>query len=81
MNTISQRLLEDALRLPDAERADLAASLIDSLDQQMDEDVQSAWDSEILRRVAELDSGSRKPVPWPVARRMILDASDACPES
>ena len=76
MNTTTRKLLEDALRLPEPDRAELAAFLIDSLDQEVDEDAHSAWDSEILRRLAELDSGAVKPIPWPEARRMIVGAGD-----
>ncbi len=76
MNPTSKNLFEDALGLPDAERADLAALLIDSLDQQIDEDGQSAWASEVARRLAEFDKGSVKPVPWPEARRRIMEPAD-----
>lgn len=81
MSPNAQRLLEDALRLPDTDRADLAALLIDSLDRQTDEDAQSAWDSEIACRLAEIDAGSVEPVPWPEARRRILGASDGSTNS
>ena len=72
----SQNLFEDALGLPDAERADLAALLIDSLDRQIDEDGPSGWASEIARRLAELDRGAVKLVPWPEARRRIMETAD-----
>ena len=72
MTSPAQKLLEDALRLPEGERADLAARLIESLDPQADDDVQGAWGAEIRRRLAELDAGSVQPIPWPEARRRIL---------
>jgi hypothetical protein len=31
----------------------------------------SAWSEEIKRRIAELDSGKVKPIPWEEARRQI----------
>jgi putative addiction module component (TIGR02574 family) len=71
MNVAFQELLDTALRLPDKDRADLAASLIESLDEPFDSDVQSAWAEEIQRRVAELDSGAISAVPWEEARRKI----------
>ena len=40
------------------------------------ENVAAAWDAEILRRLAELDSGAVRPVPWAEARRLIRGASD-----
>ncbi len=81
MSAIAEKLLEDALRLPDRDRADMATSLIDSLDRHFDEGAQAAWDLEIARRVAELDSHSVKPIPWPEARRLILDQPDGSPDS
>ena len=71
MNTTAQELLEIALRLPDRERADLAASLIESLDQPFDADARDAWAEEVRRRVAEIDSGAVQAVPWDKARQII----------
>jgi putative addiction module component (TIGR02574 family) len=76
MNTTAKRLYDDALQLPDSERAELAAWLIESLDPKVDSDVDAAWDVEIKRRIDELDSGKVTAVPWPEARRMILGLSD-----
>ncbi len=71
MNEDPARLLAEALKLPQDARAALAASLLDSLDQEVDEDAESAWQAEIDRRLRELDSGRVKPVPWSEARRRI----------
>lgn len=65
-------LLEKALKLPAAARAALAGSLIESLDETVDEDAEAAWAEEISRRTRELDSGKAKTVSWSKARRMIL---------
>ena len=64
-------LLKEALKLPPEARAALAGSLLDSLDQEVDEDAEEAWKLEIDRRLRELDSGSVKPIPWSEARRRI----------
>lgn len=64
-------LLKEALKLPPEARAALAGSLLDSLDQEVDEDAEAAWHAEIDRRLRELDSGTVKPVPWFEARRRI----------
>jgi len=64
-------LLKEALNLPPEARAALAASLLDSLDQEVDEDAEAAWHAEIDRRLRELDSGTVKPIPWSEARRRI----------
>lgn len=71
MNAATQELLDTALRLPDNDRADLAASLIESLDQPFDPDAQTAWAEEVRRRVADLDNGSAKAIPWDEARQII----------
>jgi putative addiction module component (TIGR02574 family) len=78
MNAIARKLLDGALELPPSERADLAASLLESLDDGDDADATAAWDVEIAKRIAELESGQVKAIPWAEARRMILsdDASE-----
>jgi putative addiction module component (TIGR02574 family) len=76
MNTAAKKLYDNALQLPDSERAELAAWLIESLDPEVDHDADAAWDTEIKRRIEELDSGAVTAVPWPEARRMILGLSD-----
>ena len=65
-------LLTEALDLPQEARAALAASLIDSLDDEVDEDAEAAWATEIARRVEEVRSGSVTLIPWTEARRRIL---------
>lgn len=55
-----EQVRSEALRLSEAERADLARSLVSSLDGPADADAESAWDAEILRRLAEIDAGSAK---------------------
>jgi len=64
-------LLKKALALPVSERADLAGSLIESLDKTQDESVAVAWDEEIARRMAESDAGSVKPVSLEAAGRRL----------
>ena len=67
------KLLEEALKLSPEARAALAASLLESLDDEVDEGAEAAWDKEIARRIHELDSGAVTPIPWPEARRRILE--------
>ena len=64
-------LLQQALALSERERADLACSIMDSLDATVDPDAESAWDQEVGRRVAELDSGAAKTIPWEQVQRRI----------
>jgi len=68
---LSQELLENAMRLPDEQRAALAAALLESLDQGIDEDAEAAWSAEIACRLRQVQSGDVKTVPWTQARKMI----------
>lgn len=78
MTGIARRLYEEALTLPDGDRADLAARLIESLDGDAEGDVDSAWNAEIARRLEALDAGRVRPVPWEEAEDMIFgDLGDA----
>jgi hypothetical protein len=54
------RLLEKALSLSIEEQEALADSLISNLGGKVDEGVQAAWEAEIGKRLAELDSGRAK---------------------
>ena len=74
MGDEATELLKKALTLPVAERAELAGSLIESLDEAGDESVIAAWDEEIGRRVTDLDSGEVKPLSLEEARRRLSSA-------
>lgn len=71
MDAISRQLLDAALMLPDSERAVLAAELIDSLDPVIDHDHEAAWSEEIARRIAALESGATRTIPWAEVRARI----------
>lgn len=79
MNASAEKILEDALRLPEPDRAELVASLMDSLESRVDEDTAAAWDAEIGKRVAELDSRTVEPVPWAEARGQIRGRTNGPP--
>jgi putative addiction module component (TIGR02574 family) len=55
-----KRLSSEVLALPESERAELALELIRSLDTPAEEGVEEAWDREIGRRIAHIDSGQAK---------------------
>lgn len=57
-------LLQKALALSEQERAELASTLIDSLDPITDDNVEAAWQEEITRRIQDLRSGKAKTIPW-----------------
>lgn len=64
-------ILRTALELPPEARAALAGSLLDSLDQTIDEDAEAAWEAEIAERLKQLDEGRVRLIPWAEARRRI----------
>lgn len=66
------KLLERAMALSVEEQEALAESLIASLGGKIDEGVMAAWDDEIKRRIADLDSGRVKAIPWDEVRRRNL---------
>lgn len=57
-----QRLRSQVLALSEAERAELAHDLIQSLDAPRDNGTEEAWDQEISRRIGEIDSGQAQSV-------------------
>ena len=56
-------ILKDALALPPEARAAVAGSLLESLDDQVDEGAEAAWEAEIARRLDDLDTGKVKLIP------------------
>jgi putative addiction module component (TIGR02574 family) len=75
MTPRTAQLLEEALRVPDEERAALTARLIDRLGV-APEEVEAAWSIEIERRLQEIDEGQAQLITWPEARQRILGPSD-----
>lgn len=77
MTSRAQELLREALTLPIAERADVAAELLASLDDAEADDpaaVESAWAAEIEKRARRvLADESSAGVPWEDVRRRAKD--------
>jgi len=71
MSRNADRLLDEALRLSEGDRAELAAKLIESLDGAPDADVDAAWAKEIERRCAAVDSGDAVTSDWETVRSRI----------
>ena len=69
MTQESLALLLKALALPEKERAELASTLINSLDPVVNENMEQAWQEEIARRLADVESGKVKLVPWDTVRQ------------
>ncbi len=72
MGNDTEKIIAEALRLPPEARAALASRLIESLDTEVDEGAEAAWSAEIARRLAEVDAGKVRPIPWAEARRQIM---------
>ncbi len=71
MSIVTTKVLAEALSLPEPDRARIAASLIESLEQEFDSEVENAWRAEVAHRLRELDTGAIETVDWVEARRMI----------
>ena len=63
MKATLDRVTHDALELSPQERAALAHSLILSMDEVVDPDVEQSWNAEIERRVGEIRSGKVEGIP------------------
>ena len=64
-------LLRRALALTVDERAALANTLLDSLEE-TGESVQAAWDEEVARRMQDLQAGKAVTVPWEELHQELL---------
>jgi putative addiction module component (TIGR02574 family) len=78
MTQDATELLKRALALTAEERAELASSLLESLDDGHDDPaaVEAAWNEEIARRIEDLDSGKVKPVSLETFRRKLASAAE-----
>ncbi len=72
MDAEAHDLLSRAMRLSEEQRADLAARLLESLDEAVEDGVEQGWGQEIERRLDALESRLTHPVPWETARRRIF---------
>jgi len=84
MEPNAELLLQSALSLPANERAEIAASLIESLDEEMDADVEAAWGEEIKRHLKQIDRGEVQLIPWDevirsMRERLIATTADRHP--
>ena len=72
MTSRAQELLREALTLPIAERADVAAELLASLDAAEADnpaEVEAAWAAEIERRARRAIDGESAGIPWEDVRQ------------
>jgi len=77
MSTPVEDLFRQASALDERDRATLAGLLLESLEHEVDEDVESAWKAEIERRLADLDTGSVELVPWAEVKAKLMTHTGA----
>ncbi|HUP65412.1 MAG TPA: addiction module protein [Thermoanaerobaculia bacterium] len=73
MSPSAKQLLNEVLRLDESDRASIAGALIESLHGPAEPGADEAWDEVIRRRVADLDAGKAKTVPWSEVRARLFD--------
>jgi putative addiction module component (TIGR02574 family) len=57
MTAKAERLKSELSELTPEDRAELARFLVQSLDEEQEQDVEAAWDEELKRRAAEIEDG------------------------
>jgi len=77
LKTNIERLLREALSLPEDARLDLVVALLESVeDGPTGERIGGAWSAEAKRRLEDVRAGAVKPVSWEVAESQIFDPPD-----
>ena len=72
MTKKAEDLLRQALDLNEAERAELAGALLQSLEPPADAEIEAAWHQEVQRRLRDLDAGRAELVPWEDVREQLF---------
>ena len=67
-----EELFRQAAELDEHDRATLAGLLLESLEHETDADVESAWQEEIARRLAELDASRVQLVSWDEVKAKLM---------
>lgn len=72
MERNAETVLKKALTLPEADRAEVAGALLNSLEPVEEADIESAWRQEVAARVAALDAGEVETIPWSEVRDRLV---------
>jgi putative addiction module component (TIGR02574 family) len=72
-----QSVITEALKLPQADRLELAEALYESLDGPTDPEIDAAWAIEIQRRITSIDAGEGKMIPWEQVRQQMAKGGNA----
>jgi putative addiction module component (TIGR02574 family) len=74
MSALLDELSKKAMELALEERAQLAQELLESVEQEVDPEVQAAWDGELASRIAKYERGEARLIPaddvFEAARRL-----------
>lgn len=68
-------ILDEALRMPEQDRAVIALRLLSSLDDAHDLGVEAAWQEEARRRLGDFDADPDLGVSWEDSRRRLTGSS------
>ena len=71
MHPHTEKILTEALGIPPEERALIAERLITSLDTATDLDVETAWQQEVQKRLADIDRPEVAWTGWEEARQKL----------
>ncbi len=71
MKPVVEDVVRQALKLDENDRAEVAARLLDSLEE-VDTEAEDIWSAELERRAAELESGAVQGVPWEDLRERLV---------
>jgi putative addiction module component (TIGR02574 family) len=74
MKPVVEDVVRQALKLDEDGRAEVAARLLDSLEQ-ADTEAEAVWLTELERRAAELESEAVQGIPWEDLRERLRDPS------
>ena len=76
MERSAEAVLKEALTLPEADRADIAGALLNSLEPVEEAGIEAAWRQEVAARVAALDAGEVETIPWNEVRDRLVAKLD-----
>ena len=72
MSEPAEKLLDEAMLLPEGERRALALWLLDSVGDEPPEEIERAWIEEARRRLDDLRAGRSQAIPWEEAKKRIF---------
>jgi putative addiction module component (TIGR02574 family) len=64
MATELEKVVEQALSLPGLERLSVARRILESVEPEASQEVERAWEEEIIKRVERIDSGTASGRSW-----------------